>query len=83
MTLITGTETCVRSFGIATEETVLHATTITFAFSRVSRLYPAYWTALTLMVLVRQGVFGKPVWVGDYVVNLTMLQEFVGFGNLD
>jgi peptidoglycan/LPS O-acetylase OafA/YrhL len=54
-----------------------------FAFSRVSRLYPAYWTALTLMVLVQQVVFGKPLWVGGYVVNLTMLQEFVGFGNLD
>jgi peptidoglycan/LPS O-acetylase OafA/YrhL len=54
-----------------------------FAFSRVSRLYPAYWTALTLMVLVQQVVFGKPVWVGGYLVNLTMLQEFVGFGNLD
>lgn len=54
-----------------------------FAFSRVSRLYPAYWTALTLMVLLQQVVFGKPVWLGGYVVNLTMLQEFVGFGNLD
>jgi peptidoglycan/LPS O-acetylase OafA/YrhL len=54
-----------------------------FAVSRVSRLYPAYWTALTLTVVVDQVVFGKPLWVGGYVVNLTMFQEFVGFQNLD
>lgn len=59
------------------------ATWTDFAFSRVSRLYPAYWTALTLMVLLEHVVFGKPVWMGGYLVNLTMLQEFVGFGNLD
>lgn len=54
-----------------------------FAFSRVSRLYPAYWTALTLMVVLESGAFGQRFWVGGYVVNLTMLQEFVGFSNLD
>lgn len=54
-----------------------------FAFSRATRLYPAYWTALTLMVVLESVLFGKPFWVGGYVVNLTMLQEFVGFGNLD
>ena len=35
------------------------------------------------MVVVDQVVFGKPLWVGGYVVNLTMVQEFVGFRNLD
>jgi len=54
-----------------------------FAFSRVTRLYPAYWTALTLMVVLQSVLFGKPFWVGGYVVNLTMFQEFVGFSNLD
>jgi peptidoglycan/LPS O-acetylase OafA/YrhL len=54
-----------------------------FAFSRITRLYPAYWTALTLMVVVQSVAFGQRFWVGGYVTNLTMLQEFLGFGNLD
>lgn len=54
-----------------------------FAFSRITRLYPAYWTALTLMVILESLVFGKPFWMGGYVTNLTMFQEFLGFGNLD
>ena len=36
-----------------------------------------------MIVLVQQVVFGNPVWVGGDVVNLTMLQDFVDFGNLD
>lgn len=54
-----------------------------FAFSRASRLYPAYWTALTLMVAIEALVFRKPFWLGGYVANMTMLQEFIGFINLD
>ena len=54
-----------------------------FAFSRLSRLYPAYWAALTLMVVVERLAFGETLWVGGYAANLTMLQEFIGFPNLD
>jgi peptidoglycan/LPS O-acetylase OafA/YrhL len=54
-----------------------------FAFSRATRLYPTYWTALTLMVILERVVFGRAVWVGGYVTNMTMFQEFVGFSNLD
>jgi peptidoglycan/LPS O-acetylase OafA/YrhL len=54
-----------------------------FAFSRLTRLYPAYWAALSLMVVVDHVVFGKPLWMGGYAANLTMLQEFMGFPNLD
>jgi len=54
-----------------------------FAFSRMSRLFPAYWTAVTLMVAVEILVFGKTLWIGGYVTNMTMLQEFIGFPNLD
>jgi peptidoglycan/LPS O-acetylase OafA/YrhL len=35
------------------------------------------------MVVLENVLFGKPFWVGGYVVNLTMFQEFVGFQNLD
>jgi peptidoglycan/LPS O-acetylase OafA/YrhL len=54
-----------------------------FAFSRVSRLYPTYWAALTLMVVLQWAVFGQGIWVGGYVVNMTMLQEFLGWSNMD
>jgi peptidoglycan/LPS O-acetylase OafA/YrhL len=54
-----------------------------FAVSRITRLYPAYWAALTLMVVVERLAFGQRIWVGGYVTNLTMLQEFIGFSNLD
>jgi peptidoglycan/LPS O-acetylase OafA/YrhL len=54
-----------------------------FAFSRLSRLYPSYWAALTFMVLVELLIFGKTLWIGGYVTNLTMLQEYIGFKNLD
>src|SRR5215510_1508370 len=54
-----------------------------FAFSRFSRLYPTYWAALTLMVVLELLVFGKEPWISGTIANLTMLQEFIGFGNLD
>jgi peptidoglycan/LPS O-acetylase OafA/YrhL len=54
-----------------------------FAFSRITRLYPAHWTALTVMVILQSVLFGQPLWIGGYLTNLTMLQEFIGFSNLD
>jgi peptidoglycan/LPS O-acetylase OafA/YrhL len=68
------------------------ASVLDFAVSRVTRLYPAYWTALTVMVLVEILVFhnriepspiGTHVWWTGYFVNLTMFQEFLGVGNFD
>jgi len=35
------------------------------------------------MVAVELLVFGKTPWIGGFVTNLTMLQEFIGFANLD
>lgn len=54
-----------------------------FAFSRFSRLYPVYWGTLTLVVAIDVLVFGTPMWWGGYVVNMTMLQTFVGFPDID
>src|SRR5258706_3339002 len=53
-----------------------------FAFSRLSRLYPAYWAAVTLMVVVELLVFGKTPWIGGSSTNLTLLPEFIGFAKL-
>lgn len=54
-----------------------------FVVSRVARLYPAYWTA----VLLTAGLlyfFDRPhFYPRASVVNLTMLQNFMGVGDLD
>jgi peptidoglycan/LPS O-acetylase OafA/YrhL len=49
---------------------------IDFAFSRFSRLYPAYWAALALSALVTMLIQRQWLWVGGYVANTTMLQGF-------
>jgi len=46
-----------------------------FAFSRLSRLYPAYWAALSLMVVVEHFAFGETLWVGGYAANLERFDE--------
>jgi len=54
-----------------------------FAVLRCTRLFPTYWTALTLMVVVEAIAFGEKIWWGGYVANMTMLQEYLGVSNLD
>jgi peptidoglycan/LPS O-acetylase OafA/YrhL len=59
-------------------------TLLDFAVSRFSRLYPAYWAALA--VLVAANFFFSiedSVWVTGYAVNATMLQKFVGIQDVD
>lgn len=56
-----------------------------FVASRVARLYPAFWACCTITWLV-VSVFGlenREVGFTDYLVNLTMIQEYVDFPNVD
>lgn len=58
-----------------------------FAFSRFSRLYPAYWIAVILTGLVAV-TYPFPesfvvVTLGSWLVNLTMLQEYFRVPNID
>lgn len=53
-----------------------------FAFSRFTRLYPTYWTAILLWWLVTVVIFHEKFWPLAYYVNLTMLQSFVGIPDL-
>ena len=56
-----------------------------FAVSRVSRLYPAYWCAMTLTFLagslwpLRVQAYTLP----QYLLNLTMFQEMLGVSHID
>jgi peptidoglycan/LPS O-acetylase OafA/YrhL len=57
-----------------------------FAASRISRLFPAYWTAVILaaflLLVVDPGRLNKVTWT-DALMNLTMLQQSIGVSSLD
>lgn len=57
-----------------------------FAASRISRLFPAYWTAVLLaailLLVISPGSLNKVSWA-DAVVNLTMLQQALTVPSLD
>lgn len=56
-----------------------------FVVSRVTRLYPAYWTCVTLtsaaILLIGGGHYS--IALSQYLVNLTMLQEFFHIAPID
>ena len=56
-----------------------------FFRSRVVRLYPAYWAGvvLTCVVMYVTPAVRSPLSFTDALVNMTMLQEFMGVGNVD
>ncbi|WP_277981518.1 acyltransferase family protein [Sphingomonas phyllosphaerae] len=49
-----------------------------FIVGRIFRLYPAYWLSLPAAFLVEYVMVGKDLGLGTFLVNLTMLQGFVG-----
>jgi peptidoglycan/LPS O-acetylase OafA/YrhL len=56
-----------------------------FAISRIVRLYPAYWVCCTLTFLAIFAFGGERfnASLGQYMVNMTMLNEFVGVPSID
>lgn len=59
---------------------------IDFVTARFTRLYPVYWTAVTLtalwMLIGKQWGYSDISW-GDYLANMTMFQHYFGVRNLD
>jgi peptidoglycan/LPS O-acetylase OafA/YrhL len=53
-----------------------------FAVSRFSRLYPAYWATLAILVVVDALATGK-IWLTGTAINATMLQSFIGVQDFD
>jgi peptidoglycan/LPS O-acetylase OafA/YrhL len=56
-----------------------------FVVSRIVRLYPAFWACCTLTFLATLAI-GAPRYtatLGQYLVNMTMLSEFVGVRPMD
>ena len=54
-----------------------------FAVLRFSRLYPTYLATLVLASAVGVMVFGRRFWLGGFVVNATMLEDFLGYPRFD
>lgn len=55
-----------------------------FLFSRFSRLYPTYWVAVALLfVWAVLDPAQHPLWWHGYLANLTMLQKFAYFPDVD
>jgi peptidoglycan/LPS O-acetylase OafA/YrhL len=56
-----------------------------FAYSRFSRLFPAYWAAasLTFVVLLIYPLAGREVELSQYLINLSMLQGFLYVKHID
>ena len=54
-----------------------------FWFSRFSRLYPTYWTALGILAVWFVIAQPQQFWWKGFAVNATMLQKFVGFPDVD
>jgi peptidoglycan/LPS O-acetylase OafA/YrhL len=54
-----------------------------FLFSRFSRLYPTYWAALVILLVLNLFAPARQVWWTGYLVNLPMLQKFFGYPDID
>lgn len=54
-----------------------------FAVLRFSRLYPAYWTSFALVLLISVLVFDGQFSRARLLANVTMFQEYLGFGHFD
>lgn len=60
-------------------------TAMDFVVSRFSRLFPAYWAAMaiTAAVVYTVGLRGQRLHMDDLLLNVTMVQDFLGAEELD
>jgi peptidoglycan/LPS O-acetylase OafA/YrhL len=65
--------------------TLGRATPRAFLVTRFIRLYPLYWLAviLTFVTVLTFGLPGREVSLGEAILNLSMLQAFVGVPHVD
>ncbi len=58
-------------------------TVLDFAVMRFSRLYPMYWVSLLISTAVSVFLAAQPFWPRGFLVNATMLQQFLGYTHFD
>lgn len=58
---------------------------VDFAISRFSRLFPVFWVAVTITYVwvIFLGPVDRSVGFNEYVINLSMLHEYVGVPHVD
>ncbi len=63
----------------------IQRSSLDFAAARIARLYPVYWFCVSITALVAYLAQVNPNLINwpNYLVNMTMLQSFVGIGNFD
>ena len=56
-----------------------------FLVSRFSRLFPTYWTCVTFTFLLKVVHYKYNIWANlpNYLANLTMFQNYLGFADID
>ena len=54
-----------------------------FVLLRFSRLYPVYWVSLAVVAALSVCLFGQSFWLGGFLANATMFQQFLGITHLD
>ncbi len=65
---------------------LLHAKSLQqFWVGRIARIMPAYWLSVVLIyaVISMVGLEGRTVGLGDFIANLSLLQEYLGFKHVD
>lgn len=51
----------------------------TFLVRRAFRIYPAYWLSIPFCAFATWWLQGQPFGVADFLINLTLLQDLLGF----
>lgn len=71
--------------GFVISLSIKHNSLIKFIISRFTRLYPIYWIAVFLTFIITL-LYGAPRYSANFnqfIVNLTMFQNYVGVDNID
>ena len=57
----------------------------TFVTSRITRLYPAFWFCCTVTFIATIAIGGErySATLGQYLINMTMMNEFIGVRSID
>lgn len=85
---LTGVDLFFIISGFVIFSSVQNKSRLQFIKSRFLRLYPSYWFAVTLTFILiilkfyEKGMINQ-IPIKDYLINLSMIQEFFGIKNLD
>lgn len=68
--------------GFVIFQSIHHGDINRFIFSRLKRLYPAYWFCVTFTCIIML-IAGNNIDFSVFIINLSMLQEFINIEHID